>query len=157
MKQFLLSFIVLFGMACKSSKESAQNVGDQQAQQDNLTLVFQDDYSGITAPQFMVIKGGKDLKGLFSKINRTRKPGIPVPDIDFAQDLLVVYCSGETTTNTSTGLRSGKETGDTVLVELVALVNPDPVSTAVVTTPICIYKMPLTGKTIALVDIDSPE
>ncbi|MEK6155414.1 hypothetical protein WIW50_19245 [Flavobacteriaceae bacterium 3-367] len=150
MKQFLLSLIVLLGMACKSSKERAQNTAGQEVESDSLTLVFQDDYSGISAPQFMVIKGAKELQGLFSKINRTRKPGIPVPEVDFAKDLLVVYCSGETSTNTSTSLRTGKETGDTVLVELVEQVDPEAASITVVTTPICIYKMPLTPKTVTL-------
>ena len=60
-----------------------------------LELLVRDDYSGTDEPESRVITDMKTLKGFFSKVNRTRKPGIPVPEVDFTKEMLLLVCSGE--------------------------------------------------------------
>ena len=84
----LIIFAILF--SCKGQKKAAMENGDgQNDDSGSLTLVLQDNYSGSITPDTLIIKDRKTLQKFFSKVNRTRKPGIPVPEVDFAQEMIL--------------------------------------------------------------------
>ena len=73
----LVFLILLMGMlSCKSQK--SQQMADNT--NDGLTLLVEDGYSGVENFESMVVRDQKTLNSFFAKINRTRKPGIPVPE-----------------------------------------------------------------------------
>ncbi|WP_411032167.1 hypothetical protein [Spongiimicrobium sp. 3-5] len=148
MKQLLLC-IALLATACKSQQNSAAvKTGKESA--DNLELLLQDGYAGITEAAFMVVKDQKTLKGFYSKINRTRKPGIVPPYIDFNKELVVIFCNGETSENMLPSLFIDTETDGELILGVKPLKNLKTPTKAMVTSPFCIYKIPLTEKQISL-------
>ena len=113
-----------------------------------LELLVQDDYSGTDEPESRVITDMKILKGFFSKVNRTRKPGIPVPDVDFSKELLLLVCSGERNDGLSPEIVISRST-DTELVLATKHLSKGAVRhTGATTTPFSLYKMPLTERAV---------
>jgi hypothetical protein len=96
MRLFLVAiFFVL--ISCNGQKKAAINeVKVVKSELGNhLELIMQEEQGGLDADEILVIRDAKRLKSFFSKINRTRKPGLPVPDIDFAKDMVIIQCTGE--------------------------------------------------------------
>ncbi|MGB5819479.1 MAG: hypothetical protein WBG90_08330 [Saonia sp.] len=149
-KQFLI-LICLVCISCKSSNKGVQHVENYALEQSNkLTLLLQDSYGGTDTAELIVIKNQKTFKSFFSKINRTRKPGLPVPEIDFTKDMVVVYCSGEVKGNAVPSLYATNETSEEMILEVKENRNREEYSSTVISTPFCMYKMPLTPKKITL-------
>ena len=80
--------------ACKSQK-SKSNEESVNSQADNtLTLLMSDLYGGSSNEEIKVIKSRKELDKYFIQINKTRKPGLKPPDIDFEKYVVVGYSPG---------------------------------------------------------------
>lgn len=138
--------IVLVGSlqsSCKSQKTSVL----QETQNDTMELVLQDDYSGMVEEGILVIKDEKSLKRFFSKINRTRKPALEIPAVDFTREMLVVWCPGETQ-NPDQGLQFKNETTDVYTLERI---NPSTnVKQSAIISPFMVYKFPLSNKRVVV-------
>ena len=126
-----------------NTDESAQS-----EKQSSLVLLLQDEYNGFTAVETMVIRDQKRLKSLYAKINRTRKPGLPVPNIDFSKEMVIVHCNGEQNYVGLPRLILNKETNTNVVLKSKTSKEKKNASIAIVTNPFCVYKMALTTKEI---------
>ncbi|CAM3344214.1 hypothetical protein [Zobellia roscoffensis] len=146
MKYFFFSLILLFS-SCKGQEKSVgkdeeSKVGDQ------LQLVESDNYSGSDAEEFLVISEIKTLQKFYSNVNRTRKPGLPIPQIDFTKEILIIYCAGKQQNSFEPILSIKSETKNTLVL---AIENSNVIHTSTsTTTPFSIYKLPLTKKEIIL-------
>ena len=85
------TLILLLLSSCKSQHTTSGFSGTN----GKMELILQDNYSGFEEEQLLVIKNQKGLEEFFGKVNRTRKPGIPIPQIDFEKDMLIVWCGGK--------------------------------------------------------------
>ncbi|PIB29926.1 hypothetical protein BFP77_04690 [Maribacter sp. 4U21] len=112
-----------------------------------MELIIQDNYSGAVAEELLTIKNQKALSSFFAKINRTRKPGLPVPVVDFTKDYLIVWCAGEAYSQ-APALVLKKET-DKELVFKKKRIRKKTAIEAVV-SPFSIYKLPIREKKIVL-------
>lgn len=141
----LVFLILLMGMlSCKSQKsqQKADNTND------GLTLLVEDGYSGVENFESMVVRDQKTLNSFFAKINRTRKPGIPVPEVDFNKEMVIIVCSGE-----QKGIKmprlSKKDENDK---EIVLAVKNEAVDKnnlkELVSSPFSVYKIPMSEKEI---------
>lgn len=145
MKLFLLGTLFLF-VACNGQKKATMQQ-DTAATNTGLELLVSDEHSGAEVSETIVIKDAKALKTFFSKINRTRKPGLPVPDVNFEKDMIVITCSGERNDGAMPTLMVKEET--TSQMVLTTVLQPDKKNTSqAITSPFSIYKMPLTEKEI---------
>ncbi len=145
----LIIFAILF--SCKGQKKAAMENGDgQNDDSGSLTLVLQDNYSGSITPDTLIIKDSKTLQKFFSKVNRTRKPGIPVPEVDFAQEMILILCSGEQPVGRQVSLSLAAENDEELILKTTSLetTKEKSASTALV-SPFSVYKMPLTNKRIS--------
>nr|WP_299381488.1 hypothetical protein [Allomuricauda sp.] len=138
------AFIVLLIsiVSCKAQK-------DAPAQSDpDIVLVAQDAFSGILEYEAAVIKDAKSLNKLYARINRTRKPGLPVPQIDFSQEMVVAVCLGAQNGNPTPIITRAGESGSegALLVELAKPSKENDIQTTVVSYPFYIYKMPFSAK-----------
>lgn len=150
MKTLILSIIVLAG-ACNSQKGKTKDTNYQASTENPLILVLSDNYGGTETEQLMVIRDNKTLKKFFARVNMTRKPGLPVPEIDFNKETVVVYCNGKTTDIYSPVLKRVEDKDDKMVFSRVTDSNQKKdVSTAVL-MPFHLYKLPLTEKEIILV------
>lgn len=141
MKVVFLGIFLIF-MSCNGQKKVTSNNEDMS---NELTLLIKDSYSGVSTPEIQIIKEPTSLKGFFSKINKTRKPGLAVPKIDFTKEMIILLCSGEQKGEAVTKLVMGKESVSNIIIEVKEEGNPN--STAI-TSPFYLYKMPLTDKEI---------
>jgi len=148
--RLILIILSLFGIACVGQKGvSHDNVDSSEQDSKNLQLVLEDSYSGVEQPEFQVIRDSKALKNLFLKINRTRKPGLPIPEVDFTEVLLLVYCVGATLEVGSLELVILKESLGNITIGRKEDALSKKENLNATTSPFYIYKMPLTQKEIS--------
>ena len=142
---FVLLSLLLFGMnsSCKGQNFASSINGKPL----NMELLLQDDYSNVVTEEVILIKNQESLQSFFSKINKTRKPGLPVPDINFDENMLFVWCQGETLA-TSIGLLFQKETEEAYKFKKVYPSGKSE-NTAIL-SPFMLYKLPLSDKIITV-------
>lgn len=145
-----LLLLCFLGVSCSGQKSVPKNDADSSLlNSEELHLVLADNYSGVEKSEFQVIRDSKTLKNFFLRINRTRKPGLPIPEVDFSKSLLLIYCAGTTMGVGGAELLLVKDTQDSIVVGPKKLVPSTKEITNVTTTPFSIYKMPLTLKEIS--------
>ena len=80
MKLFFVGILFLF-FACNGQKKTTMQ--NNEASSNQLQLIVSDDYSGAEVSETLVITNLKELQLFYSKINMTRKPCLPLPDVNF--------------------------------------------------------------------------
>ena len=150
MKLFLIIISALV-ISCNAQKKSALN---EPKASDNspLQLVLQDNYSGGDLAETLIIKDAKSLQRFYSQINRTRKPGLPVPDVDFTENMIIVHCSGLQKGSAMTDLTFVEETDRAIVLHPVKEIPSADVAQTAMTSPFSLYKLPLTDKEILIKD-----
>lgn len=139
-----IAFILLgLFLSCNSQKKGMTN---RSSNVDNsLVLVLCDNYSGSEVEQMLVVRDTQTLRTFFSKANRTRKPGLPVPTIDFSKEMLIIHCSGEQLAGRQPQLYILEETLDELVVGVKYL---EASSGTAIVTPFCVYKLWRTPKPV---------
>lgn len=145
MKNVLILLLVM-SFACKGQKEVSKE--KQQKMNDNLVLLIEDNYSGFNVFENVIIKDKKTLQKFFSKINKTRKPGIPIPDIDFSKDVLIVVCEGEHAQGGRIDLEVLKVTDEKI--ELHTKKYKSKKTSSAMVSPFKVYKLALSKKEIII-------
>lgn len=143
--RFLVLVLLTFCLfSCKAQKELA---GEKMK---DLELVVQDGYSGIMEYETMVIQDTKSLNKFYSQVNKTRKPGLPVPMVDFSREMVIVVCLGEQKGERMPLLSKINETEEelTLAVELTDPEKTDTTQNQAISYPFFLYKMPLSPKAI---------
>ncbi len=138
-------------LACNGQKKPAMEneVVKSQAQTNSpLILVLEDNYAGTDSEETLVIKNEKSLRSFFSKINKTRKPGIPVPVVDFSKETILVYCAGEQQNNGMPRLTIVDETDTEMTLQMGSETIKNAKSTSATISPFSMYKMSSTSKSI---------
>ena len=135
---YLLLGVLLVLFSCKSQTTLADL---------NMKVLVEGNYSGVAEEELLPIKNKKELVSFFAKINRTRKPGLPIPEVNFEQEFLIVWCPGENYT-IAPELSIKKETAEALIFK--KSTTSQKALTAAVTSPFKIYKLPITAKTIIL-------
>lgn len=117
-----------------------------------MVLIAQDAYSGIEAYEAAVITDAKSLGKFYTRINRTRKPGLPVPEIDFSKEIVVVICLGELQGEKTPKLSKIEESENevSIAVRLDEATNEKEATSLAISSPFYVYKMQHTAKTIHL-------
>ncbi|TAI48553.1 hypothetical protein [Flagellimonas allohymeniacidonis] len=121
-------------------------------QQSEITLVDHDGFSGFFEYETMVVRDSKSLAKFYAQVNKTRKPGLPVPQIDFSKETVIIVCSGEQKGEMETKLMYKEET-DNELVINVEMQKPEKGSAtgnSVVSYPFYLYKIPHTSKSVVI-------
>ncbi|MEC7770196.1 MAG: hypothetical protein VX798_03380 [Bacteroidota bacterium] len=141
-----ISFVCLF--SCKAQKDGDSPVGEQIA---DMVLVDHDDFSNIEVYETRVIRDSKSLRKFYTEINKTRKPGLPVPIIDFSKEMVVLVCLGEQRGKKTARLSKLKETDNevSIAVEILDEEQEGEITIQPLYFPFYLYKMPLIDKTIA--------
>ncbi|MBT8302492.1 MAG: hypothetical protein KJO63_14275 [Maribacter sp.] len=122
---------------------------DVNSDDERLTLILQDNYSGGDVAETLIIRDAKALNSFYSKVNRTRKPGIPVPKIDFSKEMILIYCTGEQTNGKHARLAIEEESEKEVIISTSVEKSIKEGPNAALTSPFSVYKMPLTQKEIS--------
>ncbi|WP_108424751.1 hypothetical protein [Flagellimonas amoyensis] len=138
MKRFLFLACICL-LSCNAQKNMGEEI-------QGLVLVEQDGYSGVEVFEAREIRETKSLHRFYSQINKTRKPGLPVPMIDFSKEMVLLVCLGAQQGKPSVRLSKIKETDTEIFIGVVLEAKPQgPLATQ---TPFYLYKMPLVDKTV---------
>lgn len=151
MKIFLF-VISLVLVSCNGQKKAAMSAEEiERTETENLLeLVMQEEQGGFETDEMLVIRDAKRLKSFFSKINRTRKPGLPVPDIDFLKDMIIIQCSDGKSQSNTTFLSVVKETDTQIILISNGLSDGSDTEKIKSYGSFSIYKMPASTKEILL-------
>lgn len=142
-----LALILVLCLSCKAQKKGSTKENEV-AKDSVLTLVLCDDYGGSEIQEIRVIKDEKSLKMAFAKINITRKPGLPVPKLDFSKEIAVLASRGEAKGSSQIQLKFYSETSERLIFEAEEVANSQEPESTAITTPFCLYTMPFTQKEI---------
>ena len=146
----LLLFLCLLGISCSGQKGVSKDKADAYVQNSKeLQLVLADNYSGVEESEFQVVRDPKALRNFFIQINKTRKPGLPIPEVDFSKELLLIYCAGTTLGDGGAELFVIEDSQDNIVIGPKERIPSGKEVTNITTTPFSIYKMPLTPKDIS--------
>ncbi len=82
---------------CKNTPKNTTSKQVEKSTQELLefTILLSDSQSNFAENTKIIVTSEEDLKSIFARINSTRKPGIPVPEVDFNQYEVVFYAQGE--------------------------------------------------------------
>ena len=116
---------------------------------ERLTMVLQDNYSGSNSEETLIIKDSKSLKKFFIQVNKTRKPGLPVPEVDFTKEMVLIHCSGEQPLGRQIRLSVANENEHEIIVRSSVEKKKVKTTSSVIVSPFRVYKMPLTSKDIS--------
>ncbi|MEM9648567.1 MAG: hypothetical protein AAF969_08800 [Bacteroidota bacterium] len=151
-----MKYVILLVMACMASCKAQKEVNAELQSDSNLVLVAEDGYSGIMEYEASTIRDAKSLNKFYSRINRTRKPGLPVPQIDFSKEMVIVVCLGEQEGNMMPIIRKSSENENHISYS-VGIGTKTAVKSEyqnVTAYPFYIYKTPVTPKAITLEKAD---
>lgn len=138
----IMMFLLL---SCNGQKKVSEEK-DMKNQTAGLELLHSDANSGAEDSETLIITNTKALKSFYSKVNRTRKPGLPIPDVDFEKEMVIITCSGPRTDGSLPLLKFREETDSQIMLE--TTVKTGPANSQGTTSPFSLYKMPLTDKEI---------
>ncbi len=149
----LLYIVFLCLLSCKAQKEGHPLAGEKIA---DMVLVDHDDFSNVEVFENQVIRDAKSLRKFYAEINKTRKPGLPVPVIDFSKETVVLVCLGEQQGKKIARLSKLQETDNevSIAVEVIDEEQQGEITTQPLYFPFYLYKMPLVDKTITFQKID---
>jgi hypothetical protein len=144
MRFFTLLLLASCLLSCKAQQKMA---GEEM---ENLVLVESDGYSGIAEYEVMLIKDTKSLNKFYSQVNKTRKPGLPVPMLDFTKEMAIVVCLGEQKGERVPYLSQLSETEEerTIAIELPDLEQSANQTQLPTSYPFYVYKLPISSKAI---------
>ncbi len=141
----------LFG--CKAQKKTESVSMDKM---DDAILLVQDYHSGFQEYEASIIRDEKTLGRVYGEINKTRKPGLRVPQIDFTKDQVILLCLGKQFGDKTPILSKSEETADNLLLAVALSTEnvENQVDTLPISYPFYIYKMPVTSKNVDFKKVD---
>tara|TARA_B100000508_G_scaffold132537_1_gene121580 strand:+ start:939 stop:1403 length:465 start_codon:yes stop_codon:yes gene_type:complete len=93
---YLKLFLFVLLMGCKS--QSPQENPSVQGKPLSFEVLIQGSHSNMEAQAYLVLQDHASLQKVFSEINKTRKPSMPVPDIDFSKKTVLFLNMGQSST-----------------------------------------------------------
>ncbi len=144
--------ILLMALNCKSQKELVSGSPEDPIDRTNLTLMLTDNYGGTEEQEIRVVRDQQQLREFFSEINRTRKPGLPVPEIDFTRQMVIIYSSGQLQGSSGRPLVVSQQTEDTLMLRPEEPTGKSQADGTATIQPFSLYTIPLTDKKILLAD-----
>lgn len=148
MKTLLFSVLIVFSSCNGQKKAVIESENSTDTSKTPLTLLMSEEYSGLNEAETLIITDAKTLKTFFSKINRTRKPGLTVPNIDFLKEIIIIACSGEQMSGGLAIIPYVLEETDSKMVLSTKQENEKSLVTSSITSPFRMYTMPVTDKQI---------
>ncbi|WP_209399681.1 hypothetical protein [Pseudozobellia sp. WGM2] len=114
---WLLILLVFVALSCKGQKNKPNQIlGKSDLAKSTLTLLSRDYIDSTSVERVLVIRDFKSLQKLYSKINSTRKPGLPLLKVDFSTNMLLFYRHRNFNANTTSQLVLSKSTQDSLIL-----------------------------------------
>jgi len=136
--------LLAFLLGCNSSKNINTSMDkNYEYTQISFETLVEDQTGGYVKEEIRVISDHKSLLEVYNFVNRIRKPGFPIPTIDFSKETVIAVFMGEKTSGGyAVSVESVKEEGENIIVQIKEI-KPDPkdMVTMVITQPFCFVKI----------------
>ncbi|NER15904.1 protease complex subunit PrcB family protein [Spongiivirga citrea] len=151
MNKMVLILLTALMAACGPVKQQNGNMEEASSEnqkQVSFEVLVQHSHGGYDKPQIKVIKEPTELQAVYAKINMTRRPGFPIPEVDFDKEMIIgLYMGEKNSGGYSISIDSVEETKNELIIN-VKESEPGLVATTVICQPFCIVKMPTTKKEV---------
>ncbi len=145
MVKTILVALAFLSVSCKIQKENSRD--EKIMNTEVLSLLVEDNYFPTDSLETSIIKDSKSLQAFFTRVNMTRKPGIPIPAVDFKKDMVVIVCGGKRNGVEGLMLAMGRQTDTTQVIHIKEV--PNDTENSSISYPFCVYKMARTEKQIS--------
>lgn len=132
--------------SCNTQKSTVVH-DDSNKDEKALSRVLVDYHDASAFDRTMVIRDKKALTKFFSSVNRTRKPGLPMTQIDFSKNMLVVHFFRFSERTEKLGLSVMEETDSIIFLQEKETPQLDSSATLKI-LPFGIFELPITTKKI---------
>lgn len=139
---FFVLILIFHLNACKSSVTNDL----QHSNEISMQNILNENYSGFEEEDYFLIRNEEDLNTFYGKINRTRKPGLIPPVVDFTQNMLLVWC-GDSKTSNFVDLEIN-ESADSLIVH--KLKSKTEKQDNLIVSPFSIFKLRLSAKSLKI-------
>ncbi len=148
--------VLVIAISCSSAKNALNEgndmskVGEEKAQETPFEIIVQESHGGPEVAQCIEFREENTLNHFYTKVNMTRRPGLPVPEVDFEKETIVALCLGEKTTSGYSITIDHIEQTDEGQVVWVKEIGPGPddMVAMVICQPFTIVKFPKKGEKI---------
>ena len=148
---FILSILLLvFSLSCKCKKKTSDNTTNLTKKEVKETsipykILFNNDHSNIKDEKNMVIKNVSDLKAIYASINSTRRPGLPLPKVDFnKEEVLGIFLGEKSSAGYQIQIDSIHNNGKEIVVNY-KINTPKGMVSMVITQPTLLILIPKTN------------
>lgn len=112
-------------------------------------------HGGMGDEKFVLVKSSEELKQIFTQVNIARKPGIPLPIINFNHESIIALFMGQQTSGGySISIESVKYNRNNEVQVCIKKTEPSGMSTMAITQPFSIYKLNKKLKKVTFINID---
>lgn len=141
-------YVVLFSIL---PLNSCKGIVSSQMQESKTTMeienILNENYSGFEQEKYRLIRNEEDLHSFYGVINRTRKPGITPPKIDFKKHMILIWCGDKNASNfAELEIMENKEN---IIVRKLNNTQGIEQNRSVV-NPFSVYKLPLRSKSLRI-------
>lgn len=146
-----MRYVIVITLIVLISCKAQQDVKSTSTENAEFELIAFDAFSGITEYEAAMIYDAKSLQKFYSRINKTRKPGLPVPQIDFLQNMLLAVCLGEQKGEAKPLVEKSEE-DDNILIAigLGESKGEEPAQERTTSYPFYLYKLLHTSKSVKI-------
>jgi len=124
-------------------------------QKPQVEVLAEGSHGGYETSKYLVIKDDKALQEVYAKINMIRRPGIPVPKIDWKNEMVIALFMGQKNYGgykiSVENIKSINQSKDEITVKETA---PQGIATAVITQPFYFCKVKRTDKDIVFKKVE---
>lgn len=124
-------------LACKSQNTSTMASENQPGYE----ILIQDSHSNIEQAVLKEIQNREELAQLMNQINSTRKPGFPMPEVDFTQQRIGFANLGQKNTGGYSVTIDRVEEKPTQTHVFLRTTKPGMMATSVITTPFVLFRI----------------
>jgi len=92
---YLIIALLFMNASCKSKQKTTEKdqiitiESPEKAENTPFKMLLEGSHSNIQKREYTIIKNSLELGRIFGTINSTRRPGFPIPEIDFSKNVVV--------------------------------------------------------------------
>jgi hypothetical protein len=141
----MVRWFALMVLVTLSSCRAQKEIKPMGKEIDGLELIEHDAVGPFLSEETQVVRDVKSLRKIYTEINKTRKPGLPVPDVDFSKDMLLLVCLGEQNAKKTVlmSILNASDRETVIAIEPIAVKSAQKEVSESIIYPFYLYKLPI--------------
>lgn len=118
-----------------------------------LELIESHSHGGFKSEQYHTVTNHIELKQLYTQLNLSRKPGLPIPEVNFETESIIAFFMGQKMSGGfSIKIDSIKQINKTNVEIKLKETEPKDMATMAITSPFVVYKVSVPNIVISIID-----